>query len=146
MKRSFMKKRTLIVIAIGMIILIFIAYFKEYGEKTFFQALRIKVEQFINSDLYSLKYDDKISTKIEDEKLDSLTDYLSKYKLQRLSDEEFNESFTPQERTPTILSEKYFIDVYEDFIMIGIIKDSMKFYKVIEGKEYFEHIKILLEE
>lgn len=63
-----------------------------------------------------------------------------------MSDKEFSESFTPQSRIETIRNEKYFIDIYEDFIMIGIIKDSMKFYKIIGGKEYFEHIKILLEE
>ena len=142
-----MKKQMLIPIVLGLIIIGLVSRFKEFEEKTFFQGLGVKEEQFVNSDLFYLKDDgDKVATKIESEKLESLAAYLSKYKIQRLSDKEFNESFTPQERIPTILNEKYYIDVLEDFIMIVIIKDSIKFYKVIEGKECFAHIKTLLEE
>ena len=139
-------KKILISIIIVIILAMSLFHLNDYKEKNFFQALKVNEEKFLNSDLYYIKHDDTISTKIENEKLEELTSYLSKYKLQRLSDKEFNESFTPQFRIPTILNEKYFIDIYEEFIMIGIIKESMKFYKVIEGKEYSEHIKILLEE
>lgn len=139
-------KKILIPIIIVIILAMSLFHFNEYKEKNFFQALRVNEDKFLNSDLYYIKQDEHTYTKIENEKLEELTSYLSKYKLQRLSDKEFSESFTPQYRIETIRNEKYFIDIYEDFIMIGIIKDSMKFYKIIGGKEYFEHIKTLLEE
>ncbi len=126
-------KKILTSIIIVIILAMSLFHLNDYKEKDFFQALKVNEEKFLNSDLYYIKHDDTLSTKIENEKLEELTSYLSKYKLQGLSDKEFNESFTPQFRIPTILNEKYFIDIYEGFIMIGIIKDSMKFYKVIEG-------------